>query len=64
FFHTAVFSRMRQRLKLVSHYRKVKRMVSEIQQCANELERCEDKEEIRKKVSKIAEISAGILEEY
>lgn len=53
-----------QRLKLVSHYRKVKRMVSEIQQCANELERCEDKEEIRKKVSKIAEISAGILEEY
>ncbi len=52
------------RLQLLNHYRKVKKMVAEIQQCAKELSECDKREEMDDKISRIAEISAGILEEY
>lgn len=52
------------RLQLVGHYRKVKKMVAEIQQCAKELESCDEKQEMMKKISRIEALSAGILEEY
>ena len=58
------------KLSLLSHYRKVKKMVSEIQQCAEELKNCEEeKAEINRdltlrKLSRIAELSSNILEEY
>ena len=52
------------RLQLVSHYGKVKKMVAEIQQCAEDLADCEDRNEMQKNISRIADISSGILEEY
>ena len=52
------------RLALVSHYRKVKKMVKEIQQCAIDLKDCEDRDLLHAKAARIAQLSGDILEEY
>ena len=52
------------RLALVSHYRKGKKMVKEIQQCAIDLKDCEDRDLLHAKAARIAQLSGDILEEY
>lgn len=52
------------KLQLLNHYRKVKKMVAEIQQCAKELKTCDQTQILQEKISRIEEISQGILEEY
>lgn len=52
------------RLQLVSRYRKVKKMVAEIQECAEVLKDCEDRRVQEEKISRIATLSGDILEEY
>ena len=52
------------RLQLFSRYRKVKKMVTEIQQCAEVLKDCKDQKLLEEKISRIAELSGDILEEY
>ena len=52
------------RLQLFSRYRKVKKMVAEIQECAEVLKDCKDQEVLEEKISRIAKISGDILEEY
>lgn len=52
------------KLGLLNHYRKVKKMVAEIQQCARELKGCDEKQNFQEKISRIEEIARGILEEY
>ena len=53
-----------QRLHLLSHYRKVKKLVAEIQQCADELKNCEKRVLLDEKLERITELSSNILEEY
>ena len=52
------------RLHLFSRYRKVKKMVAEIQECAEVLKGCKDQEILEEKISRIAKLSGDILEEY
>lgn len=58
------------KLCLLSHYRNVKKMVTEIEQCAAELKHCEeagentDRTQVLGKIARIAELSSRILEEY
>ena len=52
------------RLQLFSRYRKVKKMVAEIQECTKALKDCSDRECFDEKISRIAELSGDILEEY
>lgn len=53
-----------QRLHLVEHFLKVKRMVGVIHQYAEELSACEDQDVLLKRIEDIKKISSEILEQY
>lgn len=53
-----------QRLHLLEHYLKVKKMVGTIHQYAEEISECEDKSVIRERIADIQSISNDILEQY
>ena len=53
-----------QRLHLLEHYLKVKKMVGTIHQYAEEMSECEDKSVIRERIADIQSISNDILEQY
>ncbi len=52
------------RLSLVSHYRKVRKMVAEIQQCALSLKDAGNRDDLLSVAQRITELSGSILEEY
>lgn len=52
------------RLHLVDHYLKIKKLVKEIHKSAEEISQCADPAEIRDKMSQITEITNDILEQY
>ncbi len=52
------------RLHLVDHFLRVKKMVGMIHQYAEEISVCEDKDSMQKRIAEIKSISSEILEEY
>ena len=53
-----------QRLHLLEHYLKVKKMVGTIHAYAEEISDCEDKAVIQERITDIQNISSDILEQY
>lgn len=53
-----------ERLHLVEHYLKIKKMVGEIHQCAADILASDDREDIGMQLQKIQNISSEILEQY
>lgn len=53
-----------QRLHLLEHYLKIKKMVGTIHEYADEISECEDKDLIRERIARIQHISNDILEQY
>lgn len=52
------------RLHLVDHYLKIKKLVKEIHQCAQDISTSDDPAEIHVRVKNITEITNAILEQY
>lgn len=53
-----------ERLHLVDHYLKIKKMVGTIHEYAQEISECENKEVVQKRITDITNISNDILEQY
>lgn len=53
-----------QRLHLLEHYLKIKKMVGAIHEYAEEISGCEDKNVIQERITDIQRISSDILEQY
>ena len=59
-----ILSDYENRLHLVDHFLRVKKMVGMIHQYAEEISVCEDKDSMQKRIAEIKSISSEILEEY
>ena len=59
-----ILSDYENRLHLVDHFLRVKKMVGMIHQYAEEISVCEDKDSMQKRIAGIKSISSEILEEY
>lgn len=53
-----------QRLHLVEHFLKVKKMVGIIHQYAEEISSCEDREKMQERIADIKNIASEILDQY
>ena len=59
-----ILSDYENRLHLVDHFLRVKKMVGMIHQYAEEISVCEDKDSMQNRIAEIKSISSEILEEY
>ena len=59
-----ILSHYENRLHLVDHYLKIKKMAAEIQKSEGEILECDDPEDIRSQVEHITRITHDILEQY